>query len=106
MDGGGDITHSELVPHSGHSRTVVREYHGPPATTTLSFRLPNAAAARALQAARIGTEQGRYDFLTNSCLTHVCDVLRAGGVTDLPDTGTRMVHWAKTGLHSAFREDG
>jgi hypothetical protein len=72
---------------------------------TFTFRLPNADAARSFQASRIGTEQGRYDFLTNSCLTHVCDVLRAGGVTDIPETGTRMAVWARRGLQSAFRED-
>ncbi|MFJ4616743.1 polymorphic toxin-type HINT domain-containing protein [Streptomyces sp. NPDC088812] len=104
MDGSGEITHSELMPNVGHTQTAIRNYTGSAGTMTFSFRLPNAGAARAFQAKKIGTGQGKYDFLTNSCLTHVCDVLREGGVTDLPDTGVRMAAWAKRGLQSAFRD--
>ncbi|SER01244.1 RHS repeat-associated core domain-containing protein [Streptomyces sp. yr375] len=105
MDGGGNITHSELMPNAGHTQTAIRDYQGLAGTSTFSFRLPNSGAARAFQAQKIGTGQGRYDFLTNSCLTHVCDVLQKGGVTDLPDTGVRIAAWARRGLQSAFRDD-
>ncbi|MER7759226.1 polymorphic toxin-type HINT domain-containing protein [Streptomyces sp. NPDC097619] len=105
MDSAGDITHSELVPNVGKTKTAIREYRGRAGTMSFTFRLPNAKAARDFQKDVIGTQGAKYDFVTNSCMTHVCDVLRAGGVTDLPNSGTRTVVWAKQGLNSAFRDD-
>jgi len=41
--------------------------------------LPDPQAALEYQKSMINTELGEYDKINNSCLSHVCDVLDAGG---------------------------
>ena len=43
------------------------------------IKLPDAEAALQYQKNMINTELGAYHALENSCLSHVCDVLEAGG---------------------------
>ena len=45
--------------------------------------LPNAKAAQEYQRKMLGQRTGPYDKMTNSCITHVAEVLRQGGV-DIP----------------------
>jgi hypothetical protein len=48
--------------------------------------LADARAAMEYQKSVLGTATGRYDAYANSCVTHCGDVLRAGGLTDIPNT--------------------
>ena len=57
-----------------------------------TFEMPNVDAAQRFQRDQVraakDTSNGEYDVGTNSCMTHVMDVLNAGGV-DAPSTGHR-----------------
>lgn len=60
---------------------------------TATFDMPDVDAAQKFQRAKIregdnGGNDGPYDVATNSCMTHVTDVLNAGGV-EAPSTGHR-----------------
>ncbi|MFE7589228.1 RHS repeat-associated core domain-containing protein [Kitasatospora sp. NPDC057512] len=104
MHPNGDVWHTELKPTADEKATIIRNYGGPNGHTTYGFRLPNGPAAWEYLEKNVNT-MGKepYNFLTNSCLTYVCAVLQAGGVTDIP--GTRA-NWAKEGFRSVFRNDG
>ncbi|PQV44565.1 RHS repeat-associated core domain-containing protein [Paraburkholderia sp. BL21I4N1] len=67
---------------------------------TATFDMPDVDAAQKFQRGKIRDEDGdgAYDVANNSCMTHVTDVLNAGGV-QAPSTGHRA--WAfltKAGL--------
>ncbi|MEU4828220.1 polymorphic toxin-type HINT domain-containing protein [Actinomadura sp. NPDC023710] len=100
----GSVIHSNLMPSFDKMQTPISHWTGGSSPVQLTFRLPNGDAAIAFQRSLIGTEQGPYDLARNSCLTHVCDVLREGGVDDIPTNG--LFRWARNGLNSAYREDG
>ncbi|WP_317621964.1 RHS repeat domain-containing protein [Ketobacter nezhaii] len=59
-------------PRSSNSGTHIAE---------AQFNLPNAKAAIAFQENMTDKELGVYDPLKNSCMSHICDVLQAGGNT-------------------------
>jgi RHS repeat-associated protein len=99
---GGDKHFSIVVKNSDetiHTEQVVTSTlpYGDPMDTTIDYfkdmgnevrnqfhlDLPDSELAQKLQKDLIGTDTGLYDVHTNSCFTHVCDVLRAGGV-DVP----------------------
>ncbi|MEM9774924.1 MAG: RHS repeat-associated core domain-containing protein [Chloroflexota bacterium] len=46
--------------------------------------LPNANNAQNFQSASVDLGDPKYNVRTNSCITHVCNVLRVGGVEDVP----------------------
>ncbi|WP_145969049.1 hypothetical protein [Streptomyces hyaluromycini] len=107
MDGAGNVTHTHLMPNVGHTETPISNYGGSSGAPQITFDLPNGAAARDFQMSKVGTEQGPYDFVKNSCLTHVCDVLRAGGVDDIPTNGRLLLIWANhDGMTSMYCADG
>ncbi len=56
----------------------------------ITTKLPDARAAIEYQTIRAGTPDGPYCVDTNSCLTHVFDVLRAGGKQNVPDNSKRL----------------
>lgn len=62
---------------------------------TLQFLLPDAKAAQAYQQNALGKAAGTYDLRTNSCVTHCGDVLRAGGVADVPTDTMGIIRWLK-----------
>jgi hypothetical protein len=62
------------------------------------FELPNAANAQKFQEAALNKEGGPYDTKTRSCVTHVGDVLRAGGVNVPPEPGAQFKFLKKKGL--------
>jgi hypothetical protein len=68
--------------------------------------LPNAREAQSYQRAMIGQELGPYG-LNNSCITHVCNVLRVSGVPDVPSggSGIRDISYVRRqlGLDDVFR---
>ena len=51
---------------------------------SITLPLPDAKAAQDFQRSVMNTELGPYG-LNNSCVTHVCDVLRAGGAEGVPN---------------------
>jgi RHS repeat-associated protein len=80
---GDEILETEQYGYSGFTRIVeVTEPHilGKP-IDTLSINLPNAEAALEAQRSMLSIRRGApYAPVTNSCATHVCQVLRAGGI--------------------------
>ncbi|MFC7728548.1 polymorphic toxin-type HINT domain-containing protein [Actinomadura keratinilytica] len=103
MDSAGNVRHTHLMPTADRMQTPISDYTGPSGPIQVTFNLPDARAALAYQAKVVDTGQGPYSWFQNSCLTHCADVLRAGGVTDLPENGKRLIVWAKRGMNSEFR---
>lgn len=86
--------HTEQV--STGDETWIERVNGSTAgepVNSATFELPNIDAAQDFQrdkmrAGKRGESDGKYDASTNSCMTHVMDVLNAGGVNS-PNTGHR-----------------
>jgi len=60
--------------------------------------LPDATSAQAYQRGQIGKNLGKYDKYTNSCVDHVSNVLRAGGVEVPAGTGPQIKYLTKAGV--------
>lgn len=60
--------------------------------------LPDATAAQDFQKKHLNQIGGAYDIKTRSCVTHVGDVLRAGGVAVPTEPGAQFKHLKKLGL--------
>jgi RHS repeat-associated protein len=58
------------------------------------FELPSAQRALIYQRRVMGQPGGPYDPVTNSCMTHVCDVLRHGGLP-VPTSFVGQARWGK-----------
>ncbi|NYH23028.1 RHS repeat-associated core domain-containing protein [Paraburkholderia bryophila] len=94
-------TEQEVTPdytQTGISKVSALDNRQPANTAT--FDMPDVDAAQKFQRGKIRDEEGdgAYDVANNSCMTHVTDVLNAGGV-QAPSTGHRA--WAfltKAGL--------
>jgi RHS repeat-associated protein len=72
-------------------------------TSSHSIPLPNAIAAKAFQQTSLGPA-GPYNFQTNSCVTHVGSVLRAGGVQNVGVTGTQVMNYFRSvGIPTKWR---
>ncbi|MEM7021012.1 MAG: SpvB/TcaC N-terminal domain-containing protein [Pseudomonadota bacterium] len=75
--------------------TTIKEAGNLPAPLKeMNVSIPNAPGAVEFQKAVVGTNTGTYNLLSNSCATHVCDVLRAGGV-DAPEGGIDVLRFLK-----------
>ena len=78
--------HTHQVRTDAQNNTTVineKEYNsmaGTPVARTVEVELPDAAAAQKYQRSVVDKPGGIYDEKTNSCMTHVGNVLRAGGV--------------------------
>jgi hypothetical protein len=66
------FTDAQIIPVSDQKLST---HHGVTRTP-----LPNAAAAMSFQESVLNTNVGLYDIRNNCCVTHVMDVLRAGGL--------------------------
>ncbi|MGN6084207.1 RHS repeat domain-containing protein, partial [Trinickia sp.] len=80
-------THQTEDPETGDT-TIVNERQrrvmtGDPILHTAEVPVPAPNSAIAYQQSKIGANLGKYDERTNSCVDHVANVLRAGGV-DVP----------------------
>ena len=64
-------------------------------TRTVEVDLPNPAAAQKRQDELLGMPSGKYDAMTNSCASHVGDILRAGGRADATTKTTDVIRWLK-----------
>ncbi|AKJ28503.1 RHS repeat-associated core domain-containing protein [Caldimonas brevitalea] len=67
--------------------------------------LPDADSAHKYQRSQIGKDTGTYDVHTNSCLTHVANVLRAGGEPVPEGAGGQMRYMRKKGFKVKTSED-
>jgi hypothetical protein len=63
-------------------------------TTSLTFELPDAAAAIRFQESRIGKSAGEFS-MENNCITHCGDVLRAGGIEGVPQSTDALARWLR-----------
>ena len=75
-------THQVITAPDHSSTTVVSATRYPanaPLKNTIEVPLENADAAIDYQKKQINKELGPYDRQNNSCVTHVCEVLRQGG---------------------------
>lgn len=61
-------------------------------STSIVVNLPNAKNAIKYQDKIFRVPLGIYDYKTNSCLTHVSNVLREGGV-DIPDNASGQIKY-------------
>jgi RHS repeat-associated protein len=71
---------------------IVGEETAAGATRSLEVALPNAKSALDFAINAIGP-RGPYNLATNSCVTYCGEVLRAGGVSDVPTTTRTIMHW-------------
>ena len=90
-DGGNGVEehlHTEQVISGRINPTTVQQVQNPQIIIRQGeVALPNAKSAQAYQQGVLGANGGPYNAATNSCVTHVANVLNAGGL-DLP-TATR-----------------
>ncbi len=75
----GQVLHTEQLGMPGTSTAIAVNES---ATTKVSrtIELPDAKAAQDFQQSQLDKEGPAYDTKTRSCITHVADVLRAGGI--------------------------
>ena len=76
--------------------TTIREAESPGPGRSVSIELPNPQAAMEYQQSMINKPTGRYNPDCNSCLTHLGDVLRAGGVNNVPNTSRSINRWLRS----------
>ncbi|MCY1230725.1 RHS repeat-associated core domain protein [compost metagenome] len=60
--------------------------------------LPDATAAQSFQRENMGKDGGAYDIRTRSCVTHVGEVLRAGGADVPVEAGAQFKYLKRKGL--------
>lgn len=70
----------QIITSKDHSTTTVEEVYDETPVKAVEIELPNAKKAMAYQQSMLGKELGPYDMKTNSCVDHVAEVLRQGGV--------------------------
>jgi hypothetical protein len=78
----GRTLHTEQVGEGG-TDAVGAFFSGEMSPSTIPVRIP-LPNARNFQLATEGYNFGAYDLETRSCVTYCLDVLRAGGVQDVP----------------------
>jgi hypothetical protein len=87
--------HTELIGAPGHPATpidVTRDYPRRP-ITGYGIDLPHADKAIDYQYATRDIPRGAFDFPHNNCVTYCADVIRAGGVHDIPGTIGEVAKW-------------
>ncbi len=75
----GQSTTTELGIGSNNTAVIGIDPLNPAPNMSVNVPLPNAQAAQMRQGALLGQSVGTYERNTNSCATHVLDILRAGG---------------------------
>lgn len=76
---------------------------GLPVVHTTQIEVPDAAAAQQYQKEQIHKELGPYSERTNSCVDHISNVLRAGGVNFPEGPGGQAKFLAKKGFKLKVR---
>ncbi|MGK9176045.1 RHS domain-containing protein, partial [Yokenella regensburgei] len=87
-----------MIASDGQSQVNNAKLQGKPVHQT-TFDMTDAGAEKALefQRSQVGKSLGPYDVRTRSCLTHVMEVLSAGGV-DVPQGAMRQYHFIQKKL--------
>lgn len=67
----------------------------PPAAKKAEVPLPKADEAIKYLGGKLEKDGPLYDLKTQSCVTHVCDVLRSGGVDVPTEPGAQMKYLLK-----------
>ena len=70
----------QVITSEDLSTTTIIPYRGIGSSRSVTVDIPDAEAARIFQKSTLRTELGPYSQRTNSCVDHVSEVLRAGGV--------------------------
>jgi hypothetical protein len=95
---GNNTLHTEQVITSyDYSTTTidkVNQIYSEAPVKEITIDLPNAKGAMEYQRSMINKELGPYSEKTNSCVEHVCNVLRAGGV-DVPNSALGQFKFLK-----------
>jgi len=75
--------HTHQVVFDNGERTAISSNNGAEGSSMGTVALPNSAGAQTYQRKMMGHYTGKYDRKSNSCVTHVAEVLRQGGI-DIP----------------------
>jgi len=88
-------THQVVFSETGSVTRIVATAEVPPGRVLASVEVPlDAQAALAKQRALMGIDNlGQYDKVTNSCVSHVSDVLQAGGVATPAAEGSAQLRF-------------
>jgi len=80
-------THQVITAWDMSQTTIIQV--SPPRTPDqiVEIFLPNARSAQEYQRSVLWNNLGKYD-LNNTCVTHVCNVLRVGGAEGVPPAGS------------------
>jgi hypothetical protein len=73
------LIHTEQFILAGNRTTIMMVDDAAPIIRSAEIPLPDAAAALRYQQGVMETPMGIYNAMTNSCVTHRGNVLRAGG---------------------------
>lgn len=76
---------------------------GTPVARRVQVELPDAAAAQKYQRSVEEKPGGIYDEKTNSCMTHVGNVLRAGGVAVPQEPLGQAKYFSKQGFQLSLK---
>ena len=81
---GSSISTEQIITSRDFSTTTIDDilYH-PSSGQQVVVDLPNATGAQQYQTSMLGEELGPYGA-SNSCVTHVCNVLREGNASGIP----------------------
>jgi hypothetical protein len=88
-------THQVITAADYSTTTITRDISMLPVPLkTVEVNLPNANKAMDYQASSIGKELGPYSQRTNSCVDHVAEVIRQGGI-DVPNSALGQYKFLK-----------
>ncbi|MCX2803360.1 RHS repeat-associated core domain-containing protein, partial [Microbulbifer thermotolerans] len=95
----GKVLHThQVITAEDHSTTTIVSVNDYPPSQPIAhsniFELPNAMKAQEYQQNIEWKELGEYDRKQNSCVTHVCEVLRKGGI-DVPNSALGELKFLK-----------
>ncbi len=80
---GSQVVHTHQGVFDNGGRTAILSNRGNVGSSQGTIALPNAKAAQAYQRKMMGQYLGPYDRKSNSCVSHVAETLRQGGL-DVP----------------------
>jgi RHS repeat-associated protein len=85
----------QVITSRDHSTTTIIPYSGKSSSKSVTVDIPDAEAAHIFQKSAIDTELGPYNRQTNSCVDHVAEVLRQGGV-EVPKSAIGQFKYLKS----------
>jgi hypothetical protein len=85
---GRSLDTEQVIKNQNRTTIAKTSSDGSPLVHQATVDLPDADAAMDYQQKQLGKDLGSYDDKTNSCVTHVAEVLNAGGEA-MPTVGQR-----------------